>query len=213
MGQRVPYAYAGVTTRRFIEAVTRANISKSAERVAFGLIAMLSTYSKVDDTMTISQIAEFAYPEILEGLDPQDLAAFKNATRQTSRGLSNLYKNQLIDYRHATGTSPIAWVSIERHAPPDSDPTPRYAASGDKPGPLGRPTGIASGDTQRHPSEKTMKSPRTHLNPIVETEPSTSEPADMDRNVAEVRKIRDASQNLQRSGVHTKHETPEQLDR
>jgi len=35
----------------------------------------------------------------------------------------------------------------------------------------------------------------------------------MDKNVAEVRKIRDASQNLQRSGVHTKHETPEQLDR
>ncbi len=56
--------------------------------------------------MSMSQITEFAYPCALDRIYPDNPTAFKNATRQTSRGLSALYKASLIDYRHAKGTSP-----------------------------------------------------------------------------------------------------------
>ena len=193
MNQRVAYTYAGVTGRRFIEAVNRADIGKAAGRVASALVALLSLYSKVSDRMTISQLTEFAYPASLDGHDGVNQPAFRNATRQTSRGLTGLRNANLIDYQHATGKSPIAWVSIAQHAPPDMDPDPPYASSGDRPGPLGAPSRARSGDRGRHPSEKAEKAPRGETRPPVpKWEPDPSTTSDTELNLTGIKKSRDA---------------------
>lgn len=193
MNQRVAYTYAGVTGRRFIEAVNRANVSKAAERVASALVALLSLFSRVSDRTTLSQIAEFAYPDSLDGHDGVNKLTFRNATRQTSRGLADLRNANLIDYQHATGTSPNAWVSIARHAPPEMDPDPPYATSGDRPGPLGAPSRARSGDTPRHPSEKAEKAPRGETRPPVpDWEPDTSTTVDAELNRTGIQGARDA---------------------
>lgn len=193
MNQRVAYTYAGATGRRFIEAVNRANIGKAGERVASALVALLSLYSKVSDRMTLGQLTEFAYPGSLDGHDGVNRLTFRNATRQTSCGLAGLRNANLIDYQHATGRSPIAWVSIARHAPPDMDPDPPYATSGDRPGPLGAPSRARSGDTPRHPSEKAEKAPRGETRPPVpKWEPDPSTTVDAELNRTGIQKARDA---------------------
>ena len=193
MNQRVAYTYAGVTGRRFIEAVNRANVSKAAGRVASALVALLSLYSKVSDRMTLSQLTEFAYPASLDGHDGVNQPTFRNATRQTSRGLTGLRTANLIDYQHATGKSPIAWVSIAQHAPPNMDPDLPYATSGDRPGPLGAPSRARSGDTPRHPSEKAEKAPRGETRPPVpKWEPNPSTTSDTELNRTGIKEARDA---------------------
>ena len=202
MNQRVAYTYAGVTGRRFIEAVNRANVGKAAERVASALVALLSLYSRVSDRTTLSQIAKFAYPDSLDGHDGVNQLTFRNATRQTSRGLANLRKADLIDYQHATGTSPNAWVSIARHAPPDMDPDPPHATSGDRPGPLGTPSRAHSGDTPRHPSEKAEEISRAMKRPPVpEWMPASTTPADQRLNLRGVSEARRALQRGPNTGV------------
>jgi len=189
---RVNYAYAGVTHRRFITAVTRANLGKAAERVAMAIGCLLSSYSKTEDQMTLSQITKFAYPGALEGGDTYERDVFRNATRQTSRGLSVLEKAGLIAYNHAKGTSPRAWVSITQHAPPDSNPTPPYTSSGDKPGLLGTPAGVRRGDTVHHPSEKTGKASIGDQRPRVPIwEPDESVISDVKLNTSGARAARD----------------------
>ncbi len=192
MAGRVNYAYAGVTHRRFITAVTRANLGKAAERVAMAITCLLSSYSKTEDQVTLSQITELAYPCALEGDDTYERNAFKNATRQTSRGLSDLSRAGLITYKHATGTSPMAWVSITQHAPPDSDPALPYASSGDKPGLLGAPAGVRRGDTVHHPSEKAGKTSIGDQRPRVPMwEPDRSVIPDVKLNTTGIKAARD----------------------
>ena len=149
--------------------------------------------------MSMSQIAQFAYPRALDDIDPDDPTAFRNATRQTSRGLSVLSKADLIDYQHAKGTSPIAWVSISKHAPLGMDPKPPYAPSGDRPGLLGTPSGVRSGDRGRHRSEKTEKASKGEARPQVPMyEPDRSVTADRELNLSEIAKARNA---LHRGGT------------
>ena len=193
MNQRVAYTYAGVTGRRFIEAVNRADIGKAAGRVASALVALLSLYSRVSDRMTLSQITEFAYPASLDGHDGVNQPAFRNATRQTSRGLTGLRNANLIDYRPATGRSSIGWVSIARHAPPDMDPDLPYANSGDRPGPLGAPSRARSGDTPRSPIQEGREGPRGETRPPVpKWEPDTSTASDTELNRTGIQEARDA---------------------
>ena len=193
MDQRVSYKYAGVTGRQFIKTVNRANVSKAAERVASALVALLTSYSKISDRMTLGQITEFAYPASLDGHDGVNQTAFRNATRQTSRGLADLRNANLIEYRPATGRSPIGWVSIAQHTPPNMDPDPPYATSGDRPGPLGAPSGARSGDTPRHPSEKAEKTPRGETRPSVpKWEPDPSRISDTELNRTGIKEARDA---------------------
>ena len=191
MDQRVSYKYAGVTGRQFIKTVNRANLGKAAERVASALVALLTSYSKISDRTTLSQITEFAYPASLDGRDGVNQTAFRNATRQTSRGLADLRNANLIEYRHATGKSPIGWVSIAQHAPPDMDPDPPYATSGDRPGPLGAPSGVRSGDTPRHPSEKAEKTPKGETRPsVAKWEPDPSKISDTELNRTGIKEAR-----------------------
>ena len=192
MAGRVKYAYAGVTHRRFVTAVNRANLGKAAERVAMAVVCLLSSYSKTEDQVTLSQVTELAYPCALDSADTYERRAFKNATRQTSRGLADLAKAGLITYRHATGTSPLAWVSITQHAPPDADPTPPYRPSGDKPGALGTPAGARSGDIGRHLSEKAEKASIGDQRPRVPMyEPDDLVKADANLNTTSVNVARD----------------------
>jgi len=126
---------------------------------------------------------------------PYSLAASHQVSPspQTSRGLTGLRNANLINYEHATGTSPIAWVSIARHAPPDMDPDLPYANSGDRPGPLGAPSRARSGDTPRHPSEKAEKAPRGETRPPVpKWEPDTSTASDTELNRTGIQEARDA---------------------
>ncbi len=142
--------------------------------------------------MTLSQIAGIAYPCALEGSDAYERPAFKNATRQTSRGLAALAKAGLITYKHATGTSPLARVSISQHAPPDSDPALPYAPSGDNPGLLGAPAGARSGDIGRHLSEKAEKASIGDQRPRVPMyEPDDLVKADANLNTTSVNVARD----------------------
>ncbi len=192
MDQRVSYKYAGVTGRRFIAAVNRANVGKAAERVAAALVALLTSYSKISDRMTLGQITEFAYPGSLDGHDGVNQTTFHNATRQTRRGLADLRNANLIEYRPATGRSPIGWVSIAQHTPPNMDPDPPYATSGDRPGPLGAPSGARSGDTPRHPSEKAGKASIGDQRPRVPMwEPDRSVIPDVKLNTTGIRAARD----------------------
>ena len=180
-----------MTGRRFIETVNRANVSKAAERVASALVALLTSYSKISDRMTLGQITEFAYPASLDGHDGVNQTTFRNATRQTSRGLADLRNANLIEYRPATGRSPIGWVSIAQHTPPNMDPDPPYATSGDRPGPLGAPSGARSGDTPRHPSEKAEKTPRGETRPSVpKWEPDPSRISDIELNRTGIKEAR-----------------------
>jgi len=84
-----------------------------------------------------------------------------------------------------------AWVSIARHAPPDMDPDPPYANSGDRPGPLGAPSRARSGDTTRHPSEKAEKAPRGETRPPVpKWEPDPSTISDNELNRTDIKEAR-----------------------
>mgnify|MGYP003709494479 FL=1 len=84
-----------------------------------------------------------------------------------------------------------AWVSITRHAPPDMDPDPPYANSGDRPGPLGAPSRARSGDTTRHPSEKAEKAPRGETRPPVpKWEPDPSTISDNELNRTDIKEAR-----------------------
>lgn len=159
MSKRVAYAYAGGTHRRFIEAVHRANLGKPADRVATGLCALLSSYSKVEDSFTLGQLTNLAYPGKLDGIENAGgTDAYKNATKQTQRGLKALRYSGLISYKSATGPSPAAWASIEKHAPVDIEKDPPYGQGrGDVLEPLGGRFASVNGDAVRPPSEKSQK--------------------------------------------------------
>ena len=159
MSKRVAYPYAGQTQRRFIEAVYRATIGKAAERVASGLCLLLCSYSKVDDSFTLGQLTNLAYPGKLDGIENAGgTTVYRNATKQTQRGLKALRDKGLITYEPAVGPNSCAWVSIEQHAPLGVERDPPYKpAKGDALGPLGGHSTGVNGDIARPPSEKSQK--------------------------------------------------------